>query len=150
MAVYTYSVTNSDVLAEVPGIDAGQIGASTEPVSTADVDQWIIDGSSQINGLLEKAGHTPSSSLEEDTHAALATAVKNYAVAKVLLVIGQTGEVYQRAWDTWMQAYSEFSNRPENLGATAPSRATTSSIKDADDDLADEWDFVGFKATNMW
>ena len=53
--IYTFGVEHSDVLEKVP-IDTSQIGADTTPISTGLVDEYIIDRSAQVHGVLAKGG----------------------------------------------------------------------------------------------
>lgn len=115
-ASYIYSLTAANIAAEVPGIDDSNIGASTEPVSTTDLTNWINDGAAKLNTVLDKSGITASASMDADTHQVCAAAVKAYAVMKALLVIGDAGPAFEAARDDWTSVYTEISNRPQQLG----------------------------------
>lgn len=139
MAVYDYSVTAANVLAELPGIDPSNIGATGEPLNTTDVAQWIEDGAGHLNALLDRSGITPSASLDEDTHAKVKDAVKMYAVHKCLLVLGVTGALLDAARDRYNTAYAEISNRPQGLGAAYTDGLTTSIDTTT---TTDGWSFI--------
>jgi len=156
MAVYTYSLAASDVSAELP-IDAGTVGASTEPLSTTDISQYIEDGAGKLNAALEKAGVSVSASMDEEAHAACTEAVKSYAVAKSLLVLGVTGALYDQAWSRWQYVYSEYSSRPQQLGDAYSGSSVSTNIDDIEVDGnvagaksstsglgSESWSFIGF------
>lgn len=115
-ASYIYSLVAADVAAEIPGVDDANIGASTEPVSTTDLTNWINDGAAKLNAVLDKSGITASASMDADTHQVCAAAVKAYAVMKALLVMDSTGAAYEAARDEWNGVFAEISNRPQQLG----------------------------------
>lgn len=152
MAVYTFGLTSADV--NVPGHDVSQIGASTEPLSTADITQAIEDGAAQLNTLLDRSGITPQSvaaGMDEDTHAACVAAIKAYAQADALRILGHTGAAYDAAWRQWLSAYETYSAHPEHFGAAygdtyscqiddITSGTTIDSVGN------DEFDFIGFNS----
>lgn len=158
MAVYVYSLTYADVLAEVPMIDSSSISASTEPVSTTNVTQYIEDGAGKLNSMLEARGITASASLDETDHAALVEALKAYAVCKTLLILGATGTVYDQTWERWRTVYAEYSNRPQNLGSSAVALSTTvvdgitteNGIATHDDHGTEDWSFISLNGRSSW
>jgi len=148
MAVYTYSLTYADVVGEIPGLDASDIGASTEPLNQGNINQWIEDGAAEINRVLAKSGITADATLDATIHASCASAVRAYAVTKSLAVLGVTGEVYQQARDIWEQRFAEISNRPQGLGGTYTERLTTNIDTQATDIGVNPWPFTGY--TDRW
>lgn len=158
MAVYVYSLTSADVISEVPMIDGGSLTATTEPVSTTNITQWIEDGAGKLNSMLEARSITAGASMDETDHAALVEAVKAYAVAKTLLVLGSAGTIYDQAWNRWQQVYAEYSNRPQQLGSTAV--ALTSTVVDditTDSGVAthadlgtENWSFISMNGNDQW
>lgn len=151
MAVYVYGLTSSDITAVLPNTDVGNIDTTSKPVTTTDITQFIEDGAAKLNSaVLDRSGITPSASLDEDTHAALLALVRTYAVAKTLEMFGQ-GAAYERAWQFWLDGYSEYLSRPQNLGADYPASPsvdidlinTTTEI-DRPDREAGVGDFIGF------
>lgn len=158
MAVYVYSLTSTDVIAEIPMLDGGSVTASTEPLSTGDITQFIEDGAGKINSMLVARGITPSASMDETDHAALVEACKAYAVAKSLQVLGAMGPVYDQAWERWQQVYAEYSNRPQQLGGTYSSLTTTTidGVEESkgtvkhDDYGTEEWSWVSLNSRNQW
>lgn len=115
-ASYIYGLAASDIAAEIPGVDDSNIGASTEPVSTTDLTNWINDGAGRLNAVLDKSGITAGASMDADTHQMCTIAVKAYAIQKALLVMGETGPAYEAAREEWAAIYTEISNRPQQLG----------------------------------
>lgn len=145
-ASYTYSLTYSDVIAELPGIDGSNIGAATEPVGTGDITQWINDASAKFNAVLLKSGITPSASLDADAHDAVAAGIKAWAVEKCLRVISPTNTAaIEAAKDTWQTAFAQFSNAPQDLG-DAYTNFLTCEIDS--NDTGDTWSFVDNEGTN--
>ena len=148
MAVYVYSLTYADVIGEIPGLDASNIGAATEPLNQSNINQWLEDGAAEVNRQLAKSGITADASLDATTHASCASAVRAYAVTKSLAVLGVTGEVYQQAREIWEQRFTEISNRPQGLGATYTERLTTNIDTQTTDIGANPWSFTGY--TDRW
>lgn len=144
MAVYVYSLTYADVVGEIPGLDASDIGAATEPLNQTNIAQWIEDGAAEVNRTLAKSGITADASLDATVHASCASAVRAYAVAKSLSVLGVTGEVYQQARDIWEQRFTELSNRPQGMGGSYTERLTTNIDTQASDIGTNPWSFAGY------
>ena len=158
MAVYVYSLTYADVVNEMPGVGAENISATTQPLSTADVTQFLEDGAGKVNSMLIARGITPAADMDETDHAALVEAVKSYAVAKSLQVIGATGPMYEQAQDRWTSVYAEYSNRPQNLGGSYSSLTTvetdsvtvTSGTASHTSLGTEDWSFVGLGSDDKW
>lgn len=115
-ASYIFGLTASDVAAELSGIDADNIGASTDKLTTTLITGFINDGAGKLNTVLDKSGITSGASMDADAHQVCALAVKSYAIHKSLLVLGITGPVMEAARDEWLAVYTEYSNRPQQLG----------------------------------
>lgn len=125
-ASYLYSLTSSDVIAQL-GIDGQNIGAATQPVSTADLTTWLNDGAGRFNSVLAKSGITADANLDADAHQMIASGIKAYAVHKALLVMGHTGPMLDAAEREWLAIYAEISNAPQQLGAAYDGGLTTAS-----------------------
>jgi hypothetical protein len=126
-ASYIYSLTAADVAAEIPGVDDANIGASTEPVSTTDLTNWINDGAARFNSALDKAGITASASMDADAHQMVAAGVKAYAAHKAMLILGMGDTASAVAAEReWLAIYAEVSNRPQQLGDEYDDGLTTS------------------------
>ena len=138
-ASYTYSVSASDVAAELPGIDDANIGASTEPLSTTDLTAWISEGAAKMNAIAARSGIDTGVGMDADAHEAIAGAVKAYVVHKALAVLGVTGELLTGARDRWNTVYAEYSNRPQQLGS-AYADALSTSVDTAT--TTDSWSFI--------
>jgi predicted metal-dependent phosphotriesterase family hydrolase len=81
--------------------------------------QAIEDGASQVNTLLDRSGITPqtvAAGMDEDTHGMCVIAVKAFAQAEALKILGDTGPNYEAAWKQWTAMYATISSNPENLG----------------------------------
>ena len=115
MASYVYGLVAADI--KVPGHDLSQIGVASESLDQGDLTQAIEDAAGLINALLDRSGITPGTSLDDDTHAACVAAIKAYAQAEALKILGDTGERYEAAWSQWQMHYSNFAAHPENLGS---------------------------------
>lgn len=136
---YDYSISAADVAAEIPGVDDANIGASTEPISTTDLDNWINDGASKLNAVLDKSGITASASMDADAHDTLKAAVRAYAVHKAMLVLGETGSLLGETRDRWNTVYAEYSNRPQQLGDAYDDGLT---VNIDSDDKSESWSFI--------
>ena len=152
MAIYVFGLVYGDI--HVPGHDISQIGASTEPLAQGDLTQAIEDGSAQINTLLDRSGITPqtvAAGMDEDSHGMCVAAVKAYAQAQALRIIGDTGPRYEAAWGQWLSAYGTISSQPQNLGdeyvdgITCDIDSITSGTA-IDSVGSDEFDFIGFSS----
>ena len=75
MTIYSFGVEAGDVLEKVP-IDTSQVGPSTTPVSTGDVEEYILDRSAEAAGLLAKGGLTDEENLDETTERQVALYVR--------------------------------------------------------------------------
>lgn len=137
-ASYTWGVVAADVAGELHGIDDANIGASTTPVSTTNLTTWINDGASRFNTVFAKSGGTPSADVDADAHQAIATGVKMYAAHKAMLVMGVMGPALEEARNEWLAIYTEYSNRPQQMGNAYGDRLTTASDSDT---KSDAWDF---------
>ena len=115
-ASYIFGLAASDVAGELPGIDADNVDASSDKLTTTLITSFINDGAGKLNVVLDKSGIESGSGMDADTHQVCAVAVKNYAIHKSLLVLGITGPVYEAARDEWASVYTEYSNRPQQLG----------------------------------
>jgi hypothetical protein len=149
MAVYVYGLTYADI--NVPGHDISQIGASTEPLAQGDLTQAIEDAAGLLNSVLDRSGITASATLDDDTHAACVTAVKAYAQAEALKILGDVNGMYESVWQQWIDYYATFSAAPGNLG-DAYTDTTTSFVDDLLNDTEPsfiedgEFDFFNSKA----
>ena len=150
MAIYVWGLVNTDI--DVPGHDTSTITSSTEPLTTTNLTQAIEDGASQINTLLDRSGITPqtvAAGMDEDTHGLCVVAVKAYAQAEALKIIGDTGPRYEAAFSQFQGIYSIISSRPQNLGdeyvdaLTCEVDSITSGTKITKVG-SDEFDFIGF------
>lgn len=158
MAVYVYSLTYTDVVAEIPMLDGGSVTATTEPLATGDITQYIEDGAGKLNSMLSARGITADANLDETDHAALVEAVKAYAVSKSLMALGAMGPLYDQSWERWQQVYAEYSNRPQQLGNTyAPQTVvetdgvtTDGGVASHNDYGTEEWSFIGLNSKSNW
>lgn len=131
MALTSFGVTNADVLERVP-LDTSQVDASSEPINTGDIDEFIQDASSAFVAILQRAGLDPAS-LNDDTQRQVQDAVEAYAVAEVLDVIGIGNvERYRQKYERLREMYA---SRPSMLstvnGGRVRSNISTASTKPA-------------------
>ncbi len=143
MGVYKYGLEAADIAAEIPGLDASSITATTRPLSTQKLETWISDGASQLNALLDRHTIDPTADLDDNTHALVKEAVKAFAVAKALLVMNKGGEVYRAAWERWRTVFESYQNVPTNLGKEKRTRTRVRADTDGGTD-EDDWNFVDF------
>lgn len=145
-ASYVYGLTHADVVAELPGIDAQNIGAAGGKITTGDITQWINDAAAKFNAMLDKSGIEGSATMDADAHDAIAAAVKAWAVEKCLLVLGITGEPLTSARETWHVVYAEYSNRPQQLGDAYADGYT---VNIDSDDNSEDWSFIDSEGS-LW
>jgi hypothetical protein len=150
MSVYTYGITYEDLIYGIPGVDAAQIGPHTQPVSTQNLVLWAEDAASLLNGALAKSGIVANASLEATAHARCKAAVKDYVVVQVMITLAIDGPLYEQARTKWNQAYSELSNRPQQLG-TAYADTTRSNIDTQTATYGtNTWSFQGVTGRSNW
>ena len=113
MATTDFGVTTAEVLAKAP-VDSSQISATSVPVSTSDVEDFVDDADSQMAGLLNAAGIS-SGSLTDDAKRQIQEAIKAYAVAELLDAMGALGRDYDKYRDKWSETYQRYANRPQML-----------------------------------
>ncbi len=143
MSLYTYGLTAQDVISELPGVDSSEITATSVPVTTLDVENFISDGASRLNTVLDKYNIVPASNMDVETHGNLRASVKWFAVAAVAFNMGLE-ETYDRANLRWEKAYQEWSNRPEQLGATYVDTSSAPSVDDVDQQGPEDYNFITF------
>lgn len=119
MALTDFSVTVSDVLEKLP-LDTSQISATTEPVSTTDIEGYVQDASSELRAVLDRAAINIAS-INDDTKRQMQSAVEAYAVAEALDAMGVTGRQYDKYRDKWRDVYDRYTAQPSAL-ATSKSR----------------------------
>lgn len=112
MATTDFGVVVADVLRKLP-IDGNQISATSEPISTGDIEEFIAEGSSKMAGVLSKGGRSLDE-LDDDSKKQMGTAVEAYAVAESFDALGITGRDYQHYHRKWASEYDRY-NRDPNL-----------------------------------
>lgn len=150
MSVYLYGITYEDLIYGIPGVDAAQIGPSSQPVNTTSLVQWAEDAASLLNGALAKSGITASASMDATAHQRCKTAIKDYTAAQVMSALGVDGPIYEQARTKWNQAYAELSNRPQQLGTEYADRSTSNIDTITEDYGPNPWSFVGNNSRSNW
>jgi len=146
MTVYVYGLTYLDVIEEIPGIDASEISATTGRITTTGLNQYIEDGASQLNAMLERSGVTPDAAMNANSHQKIAAAVRSYAAFKSLAVLNVRGPAYDQCRRIWEQVYAELSNRPQMVGTAFSAGGIKSNILDSADEYGTtDWSFIGFR-----
>lgn len=112
MAITTYSVTTTDVLNDVGGVDTSVIGASSTPVTTSMIEEWIDRGAGQLNMILESKGISPSG-LDDNGNELMRAGVIAYAKAKVLEKFNRDAS---RAWEQFGSVRKTLREQEEDLG----------------------------------
>jgi len=121
MALTTFSVTSDDVLERVP-FDTTNVGASSKPVSTGDIDTYIQDASSRMVAVLTRAGLDPGA-LNDDTERQIQDAIESYCVAEILDVIGVgSGQQITRYRQNFNQLLDEYKRNPSMLSTSNSGR----------------------------
>ncbi len=133
MAVRIYSVTSADVLDYLP-TDPSAITASSQPLSTQDIGQYIERRASELTGVLEKAG-LDQDNLDEDTTAQIQHGVIQGAVADCLAKLGHGSgnAAYRSALDEYQRILTRYTAQPQTLhqrgGSRVQSNVDTSASK---------------------
>lgn len=112
MATTDYGVTAADVQAKLPL--SNPLTATTKPVSTSDVDEFIDDADSQMSGVLRNAGISLDD-LDDDTTRQVQEAIKNYAAAQALSALNVRGQLQSQMMDQWREVYQRYQQRPQLL-----------------------------------
>lgn len=124
MAVRTYSVAASDVADKLP-VDARFITASTYPVNTGDLTQYIQDVSGRLTAALQKAGRDPDN-LDDDALSQAQSAVVQGAVAAALERMGRAGsDPHSRAVARYEEAMRSFETNPNSIAGAGSQVKTT-------------------------
>jgi hypothetical protein len=119
MAVTTHGVTTDSVLAKIAGnIDSSRISATSVPLSTGDVEEYIDEAAGEINAILTRAGLSPDS-LDDDTTEQVQRAIRLGAAAQVLSTLGYTGGTYSDLRAQYEDLKRLYSNRREALNQRA-------------------------------
>lgn len=108
MATSDFGVAWGDVVAHLP-IDTTDISATSTPLSTADIEAYIVDASVNFAGLLQQAGMVPIG-LSDDATAQIASAIKWYAVAESFAALGYSKKSSDDARARYEAAYSRYAN----------------------------------------
>lgn len=135
MSIPTFKVAPADIIAMLP-IDASEI-TSDSSLSTADIDELILDKSAMICGLLTKGG-IDYSDLDAITERQCAMYVKNATVADCLDAIGAIGPNYSHYRREANEIYRLFGARPQVLN-----KRVTRALTNSEEEPAPGRDFVG-------
>jgi hypothetical protein len=115
MSVETFSVTFTDVIAQLP-IDGSEVSTTSAPLSTVNVSDFILQGAAEVNTTLGNAGVSASDSV---THQQCRTAVISYGVMMSLQSMGMLGtQAYRDAKEQWDLFYASM-RKSNNINAKA-------------------------------
>lgn len=140
MALTDFSVTVDDVLEKLP-LDTSQITATTEPVSTTDIEGFVQDASSELRAVIDRAG-IGYDSINDDTKRQMQSAVEAYAVAEALDAMGVTGRQYDKYRGKWEEARDRYTAQPSTM---ATSKARFKSNIDTDKSTSAEFVGTGYE-----
>lgn len=116
MAVADFGVVVADVYAKMGGLDTGALSASSTPLSTTMIEEYIEEASAEFSGLLALAGITDVSSLDDDTTQQVAAAVTFYAAAEALAVCNKSStEAYKTARARYEDLRRRYEQKPQRL-----------------------------------
>ena len=135
----TYGVTAADVLVSLP-VDSHAIPATGGRLSLSDLDAYIAQGGAELTGLIEFAGHDPSS-LPSATLLQVQRDIVQYALAEALAKLGHGGPMLTNARIKWEAALTRWRRAPQTV-AQAPSTAMSNIPDDA---APSPWMGRGFK-----
>ena len=141
MAVTSFGVTTAEVLDKCPVGDS--ITATTNPVNTGQVEDWIDEGSAEMAAMVRKSGMDPDE-LSDDAQAQIAAAVRNYAVKEILQALGAVEEKWRQYKEKYRNAKEELDDQPSKIDgytATVPSNIDTSSSKPDAEFVGTDYEF---------
>lgn len=127
MTSFDFEVTINSVLDRLP-IDSSQITATTEPISTVRIEDWIEEATGEVGAMLTSHGFYPDD-LDSDVLAIAKRAVRAYASAEGLKAFGMIGDQYSEYLGEYERIYAKFSHSPEALGKRSSSKSATRSSK---------------------
>jgi hypothetical protein len=106
VSIYDYNVTVDNVLDRIP-MNTSQIGPSTEPIDTGDVEDAIDGAASDVSGAIERNG-IDGSDLSDEAHRQLEKVVRDGAAAEIMR---RTGHVDSSTYDSLETDYDEAANK---------------------------------------
>jgi len=130
-----HGATLSNVVANLP-LKAARITATSQPVNTALVQQWIESASGQINALL--ARHNMETLGEDEQHLVRA-GIEAFAGAMALGKFGADSDTRKPFWDIWNGCRKTVRETPQDLGnSMLPEDAIITNI-DLEDPTRTSW-----------
>jgi hypothetical protein len=108
---YSTSVTASEVLGEAP-FNANQVDATSEPVSTADLTEWIGEAEGILSAICDAHGIT----LDDTSAVKVADrGVKAFTLAQALRALGMQAQA-EPYWDEWLAMKDIVEKNTATLG----------------------------------
>lgn len=135
MSIPTFKVSPADIIALLP-IDASEITGDSS-LSTADIDEMILDKAAMLCGLLTKSG-VGYEDLDAITERQCGMYVKNATVADCLDALGANGPNYSHYRREANEIYRLFGARPQVLN-----KRVTRALTNSEEQPPPGRDFVG-------
>lgn len=137
MSVETHNVTADDVLDGLP-LASGQVTASSDGLSTTQIDRWIKRAAGRFNAILEGRSINPEK-LDDypNFRETIRAGIIAYAQARALEVRQYDGDRVQSREDEYNEIKSDVRSRARDLGQSIDGSSEVRSNVDTSDDKDD-------------
>jgi hypothetical protein len=138
----THDVAAQDVLDELT-FNTEHVGATTSPLSTTMIDQWVIQAAGQLNAIMTRHAIDPTT-LGDDEAELVRAGVIAYAAAKALTRTHGAEADVRRQWETWGSVRKTLRETPQDLGASQLAENQIVSNIDVDNPTPKRWNSANF------
>lgn len=121
-----FNVTVNSVIDRLP-VDMSQVTATTDPVSTVAIQDWIDEASAELTSLLHSKGFSEDT-LPSTVRDMMKRAVRSYAASQALKAFGLIGNQYSEHMASYERIYEKYSQN-QATGDRTRSRSTTRKVK---------------------
>ncbi len=118
--------TVNSVISRTPDVDLSQITATTEPVSTVSIEDWLDEALHELSALADNHGIDETN---ENVISQFQRASRAYASAQI---IKRLGGDWEPLMDKYQDTYDRYDQKPENVGGSAQ-KVKASSKKSSSD-----------------
>jgi len=128
--INVFGTVIQDVIRQSP-TNMGEITTTSKPINTETVEEYIMLGAAQINGVLQRA-NIDSPTLDNITTYICKQAVISFAVYRILETVGNPNDPRnQRALDQFNALKDMIKDSPQDLGNQMSASSTIHSNLDA-------------------
>lgn len=108
----TFGVTNSEVVSRLP-INPEKIGATTQPLSTTDIDLWIDEADADFAGALNPS--SDPAALDETAKQQIKNGIIAYAVSKSYEALGFYKDAAKSAYAQYEARLDDVRSSPRTI-----------------------------------